>query len=1076
MSISRKMRAQLVCGAAILALAAGSAHAQNVQIELNDAPLGEALKAVAAQSGQSILFPPNAVDGIRSPALHGKMTAQDAVSRLISGTNLDVTSDGTNGLVVRPKSTIVADVIPHKKATLVRPLEAAPQEGAGGSPPASAEPPESVVVTGSRIVNGNAMPTPVTIVAAEQLQTLAPQSIPDALNKLPEFSSTNTPNNRSNNNGKGVGEGNYLNLRGLTPVRTLILQDGNRVPGTSFDTTVDVDMLPQLLVKRVDVVKGGVSAVYGSDAVAGVVNFVTDNSFNGFKALFQVGESTYNDARSLRAGVAWGMNVLDRGHLEFSAEYSIRDAITDTAARPYGNLSAGTVGSGTAAKPYTLAFNLRQSNVASGGLVTTGPFKGQQFLADGTLGPFNAGTPTATANLAVGGDGGWTHNEYLIPVVNKGQFFGRFDYDFANGISAYVSARYALARNFEAPQTIQSIPGGYPITIFSGNPFLTSSEQATLTATKTTSFQMNRWSYELGRRVGLRTNTGALSMTAGVNGAAWGDFTWDAHYTHGEARTLRVTTNNINAMRFFAAVDAVKDPRTGKTICNTDLTAPGLFPGCVPFNPFGPANESQASIDYISGPTSWTAHNGLDDFGANLTGTLFEGWAGPIKAAISGEYRLASLGVTATVSGSDFDPTGLRLAPFGTYDKGNTGTAATNPFGSYPSANQNWFKPDQSPASGSENVSEGNIEFDAPIAKDLPLIELLSLNGAYRYTQYSASGNGTHSTFSANTWKLGLEWQVFDDLRIRAARSRDIRAPTLWDLYQQTLNSPSDATDPLTGTGGRVIVVTGGNPNLKAEVARNTTAGAVYTPHWLPGFSVSLDYFKISIGNAIGSVNGLSPAVQSLCLASNGSSPYCGLIVRPISYNNTSPANYPTLAYNLNQNVASIRAEGVDLEVNYQTDLSQFSGLDGLVNMRLLLTHQPTLKTQAIAGATVTNDAGASTGFPVDKLTFDLGYSLGNWTFNAMERFFSSVHQFNDPTIVDLTPIVRPYYQTDLNIAYNFVAADMPMTGFINVSNVFNTQGGIVNQPVALPNLRYPTAAYADVVGRYFTIGVRIKN
>jgi iron complex outermembrane receptor protein len=216
--------------------------------------------------------------------------------------------------------------------------------------------------------------------------------------------------------------------------------------------------------------------------------------------------------------------------------------------------------------------------------------------------------------------------------------------------------------------------------------------------------------------------------------------------------------------------------------------------------------------------------------------------------------------------------------------------------------------------------------------------------------------------------------------------------------------------------------------------------------------------------------------VQNLCLASGGTSPYCALVVRPISYNNTTPANYPTLAYNLNQNVASVHAEGIDLELNYTTDLSLFSDMNGILNTRLLLTHQPTLKTQAISGATVTNDAGASSGFPVDKLTFDVGYNLGDWTFDVMERFFSGVHQFNDPTIVDQTPPVRTYYQTDLNVAYDFIAADAAMTGFVNVSNLFNAQGGLVNAPVALPNLRYPTAAYADVMGRYFTIGLRIKN
>ena len=691
-----------------------------------------------------------------------------------------------------------------------------------------------------------------------------------------------------------------------------------------------------------------------------MVNFITDNHFNGIKGLFQVGELTYSDARSLRAGVAWGMDVLNRGHVEFSAEYTIRDAVPDTGTRPLGNLSAGTVGSGTAAKPYTLAFNLRESDVASGGLVTSGPFKGQQFLANGQLAPFNAGTSTATTNIAIGGDGGWTHNEYLLPVINKGQVFGRFDYNFSDDLSAYVSARYAQARDFAAPQTIENIPGGYPITIYSGNPFLTPSEQATLTTTGTQSFNMSRWDYELGRRVGLDTNAGALSITAGANGHAWGDFTWDAHYTHGEFRTLRNTENNINTRDFYAAMDAVTDPRTGNIVCNATITEPGLFPGCVPFNPFGPANELQAAIDYVSGSTSWTAHNGLDDFGANLTGTIFDGWAGPVKTAVGVEYRLASLTVDLTTPTSTFDPTGLRLAPYGTFNTGNFGTAATNPTGSYPSADQNWFKPDQAPGSGSENVSEGNFELDAPLAKDLPLIELLSFNGAYRYTQYHAFGNGVASDFSANTWKLGLEWQVFDDLRFRAARSRDIRAPTLWDLYQQSLSSPSHSVDPLTGTGGRVIVVTGGNPNLKAEVARDTTAGAVYTPGWLRGLSISLDYFKINIGNAIGSVNGLSSAVQQLCLASpGGSSPYCNLVVRPISYNDTSPANYPTLAYNLNQNVARIWAEGVDLEANYNTDLSEISGMNGLLNLRLFFTHQPTLKTEAIQGATIVNDAGA---------------------------------------------------------------------------------------------------------------------
>ncbi len=243
-----------------------------------------------------------------------------------------------------------------------------------------------IVVTGSRIQNGNNLPTPVTVVSTQLLQATTPASIPDGLNKLPAFNSTSTPNNAVNANGRGFGTpGNFLNLRGLSPIRTLILQDGNRVPGTFFDTTVDTNMLPQLLISRVEVVTGGASAVYGSDAVTGVVNFITDNKFVGLKGLLQGGISDYGDAISVRGGLAWGTKIGDRGHLELSAEYYKRNGIDDTASRPYGNLYPAVVGAGTAASPFTLVYGARQSNASEGGLVRTGPFAGMQFLPDGSL-------------------------------------------------------------------------------------------------------------------------------------------------------------------------------------------------------------------------------------------------------------------------------------------------------------------------------------------------------------------------------------------------------------------------------------------------------------------------------------------------------------------------------------------------------------------------------------------------------------------------------------------------------------------------------------------------------------------
>src|ERR1700742_346715 len=175
---------------------------------------------------------------------------------------------------------------------------AAQAQGAG-----AATSTENVVVTGTRIENGSGMPTPTTIMSPDQLNALTPTSIPEALAQLPMFAPTLGTTSHTEPNGRGFGTPtNNLNLHGLGVIRTLVLMDGNRVPGTFYDTTVNVDMLPQMLVQRVDVVTGGSSAVYGSDAVAGVVNYVLDHNFQGFKGVLQGGMSTYGDAATVRAG------------------------------------------------------------------------------------------------------------------------------------------------------------------------------------------------------------------------------------------------------------------------------------------------------------------------------------------------------------------------------------------------------------------------------------------------------------------------------------------------------------------------------------------------------------------------------------------------------------------------------------------------------------------------------------------------------------------------------------------------------------------------------------------------------
>jgi len=953
---------------------------------------------------------------------------------------------------------------------------------------------ESVTVTGSRIQNGSGMPTPVTVVSTDQLMTLTPTSIPEALATLPMFAPTLGTTSHTEPNGRGFGTPtNNLNLHGLGTIRTLVLMDGKRVPGTFYDTTVNVDMLPQMLVQRVDVVTGGASAVYGSDAVAGVVNYVLDHNFMGFKGQMQVGTSTYGDADTVRVGFAAGLNVLDKGHFEVSAEYFSRDSIPDATARPYGDPahSCQTTGSSTSStNPQVLSCNIRQANASPFGLIASGPLKGLQFSADGkAIIAFNPGTPTGTGNANIGGDGGVLHNETLISADHNGQVYGRFDYDLTQDLSFYADARYGSAWTSGASQGYTNTDAAYPIWLYSGNPFFTAAQQAALFPTGTTSVDIARFDNDLGRQLNVKQQTNTEAVSAGLKGATFGDFTWDIHYTHGQNAVTLLTINNMNTSRFYAALDAVKDPATGNTVCRASLVTPGAFPGCVPLNILGEKNSSTAAQQYVFGNTSWQAKNKMDDFAANLTGTLFEGWAGPIKTAVGMEYRHQALKViTSEPNGVAFNPQNLRL--------GAAGNSAT---GSFPTSNLAWFKEVQSAAIGAEDITEGDIELDVPLLRDLPFAQLVSLNGAYRYTAYSTNGlsgpGPVSSTFSANTYKVGLEWSVNDDVRFRASTSRDMRAPTLWDLYQQQVITASGITDASfcdpaapagancvgTNLNGPVNTVGGGNPNLKPETSINNTLGVVFTPSFIPGLTASIDYYHVKIGNAISTIGGNSQAAYQLCLESNLTSPYCNLITRPLGYTNQTPANFPTQIISLNQNVAMNARGGFDTEIDYVSDLSSWSDLNGFLNFRLFWNHQEVagvISVAGVPGVQYQNNVNTANN-PRDRANISLGYSYEGFSATVTEQYIAQQNWFGTTTppttrfVKD--PPIPAYYLTGLAMTYDLKVEQQPVTVFLNINNLFDNNGPITGGFNGSPGMLYPTPTYADIIGRYFTLGVRFK-
>jgi outer membrane receptor protein involved in Fe transport len=917
---------------------------------------------------------------------------------------------------------------------------------------------EEVVVTGSRtIANGNNSPSPVTVVQLEQIQATTPSNVPDALGKLPSFigSRSNTSLNNASSNNTGA----FLNLRGFGIIRTLILEDGRRVPSSAQDGTVDTNTLPQMLIQRVDVVTGGASAVYGSDAVTGVVNFVLDHNYNGVKLQAQGGVSSRRDDGSWRFGIAGGRSLFDgRLHVEGSYEHYSSDGVDLKLKRPGGALVPCLAGAGTVANPYRYTINCRNNTSSFGGLITSGPLKGMDFAANGQLSPFVHGTPTGATNVESGGNGSYSAGSSMAAFLRSDQFFGRVDYDVGGGIKAFAQAAVTNAYN---GNHFTYFGQATAITLSANNAFLTPAQQAAASAGGATSFTMGKV-YSDNAPIGPHGDTSTIDVTGGLSGRFADKYDWSLYYTHGQTRLHEINNNNINLGKMSASLDAVIDPKTGNIVCNVTLTNPGLYPGCVPTNPFGPTSTQPTGTSYWRNDTSFTLNNYMDDVGASLTGDVFQLPAGPIRAAASFEYRKLRL-----TNASDFLPTdrvnctGLRFncAP-------QTATAT----GTFV-----WQNNVTAPMSASEGITEGALEATVPVLKDLPFVQSFDINGAVRYAQYSISGNAT-------TWKIGGDWHANDELNFRGTRSQDIRAPTLNDLFSPITTSSTGFTDSHTNTPGFPTLQTQGNRALVPEVSQTWTVGFVYRPKWIPRLSLAIDYFNMEIGNAITQVGGNNATFDQLCDASGGSSPFCALYLRPLPFSNTSPANFPSILLSQPLNVAQTRTNGLDTELNYNFRLEDIAKpLAGRVDLRLLGTYQPTLAQTPFVGGVSLNSAGAAagtlTGTPTVRLTFIGSYKAGPWTINAQTRWRNALKQNANPALIIALGNVPAVSFTDLTVNYDLQVNGYSLTTFVSVQNVFDQMAPIFvgTGSGGVPGFGNVNAAGDDLIGRYMTAGIRMR-
>ena len=906
-----------------------------------------------------------------------------------------------------------------------------------------------VVVTGSRVIkSGDNSPSPVTVLpTADILRNEPGATLADALNSLPVFSGSRSASSNPTTVGAtagGNGDANQLDLRNLGVNRTLVLMDGLRVPPTLQNAVVDVDIVPQMLVSRVDVVTGGVSAVYGSDAMSGVVNYIVNHKFNGLRVDASYGISQYGDAVTTDGGLAWGHKVGDKGHFEFSYEYHKEDGIPYRTDRPWYD-QAGVTGAGTAANPYTLQTNLRQSNFPFGGLITSGPLTGQVFAQNGVLSPFVAGKATGTSGVQVGGEGGY-YNADLLGAMHSNQLFSRYDYDFSDDLHGYAQISGDLKTNINEADTDQ-LNG---VTLSTTNAFLPAAYQAAMAGTST--FKLSEFLSDVPRQT-ADAHTNQWIFATGLDGKFGGGAAWRIDYTHGDSNLKTDLANIINNQHLSAALDAVKTS-SGNIVCNVTVTNPGLADNCVAFNPFGPNAASPAAIDYITDTLHIASETRTDDVAGQVTGSPFSTWAGPVNTALSAEWRKTSYTSYSSILPSAVaNCTGLRY---------NCTTATATVAGTALDTVSNGEN--LNPVS--QTVSEVAGEFDAPLLENSPLAKSLSLNGAVRYTDYNTSGDYW-------TWKLGLDWQISDTVRFRATKSHDIRAPTLYDLYSPASVVPVKPLDLLTNTTPTVPSLSAGNPNLKAELGDTWTAGFVWKP--LPKLSFAVDGYDIKVTNAITSIDGSAATYQNQCYASGGTSPYCALQIRPGPITNTSASNAVTEWIVEEINIAEIETWGVDFEANYATDL-----FGRPMTLRLLTAYQPHIYyrqpgVQTVDQGDVAYGALGLGASPSVRVSGFFHYeATQHLSIDLMERWRNAMKLGGDPTQVWAYNHINSFGTTGLNLAWNDGSR---VQYYVDAQNLFNAApppGGYSGNGTRA-GLRDGFALGDDVRGRFYTIGLKLK-
>ena len=898
---------------------------------------------------------------------------------------------------------------------------------------------EAVIVTSHIIRDGYESPTPTSVLGLSEIQSDAPVNIADFVNELPSLVGSNTTTTTTGSVSSGLAGINALNLRGLGANRTLVLVDGQRVAASTPTGLVDINTIPQALITRVDVVTGGASAVWGSDAVAGVVNFTLDRKFTGMKFDVQGGVTTYGDDRSYNLSWTAGTGFADdRGHVVVSAEDSHSDGISGIP-RPWYDGTKTILNPGytaTNGQPYFLIRNnVGLTSGTPGLIVYSGPLKGTYFGPNGSPAQLNTGSLTKDP-FFVGGD--WQYADFgskgdLDAQVSRQSVFSLVSFDLTDNIIVFAEASYGNS-NVRSSATPQFDLGN--LTIQADNAFLPAQTAAALAAADQTSFKAGSLNADLPPLTAVNSRN-LQRYVVGANGnfnllnTPW---TWKTTLQTSTTHIFDQALTTITA-NYMNAINAVQGPN-GTIVCaNGD-------PTCVPYNIVGTGVTSQAAINYVSGDSQLRQQLTQTVAAASVQGEPLSIWAGPISVAGGVEHRREAISGTNDL-----------LSNTNSYFAGNFHAA-----------------------NGSYDVTEGFLETVIPLLKDQFLAKELDINGGARATDYSTSGYVT-------TWKAGLTYSPVDDVTFRATRSRDIRAPNLNDLYAAGVAGTSTLLDPFHNNASTtVITITSGNLDLQPEKANTTDVGFVLRPRWVPGLTASVDYYDISVRGAISALD--APTIVDGCYS--GDTSYCGDIVRDANGNITQVD-----VKSFNTSVQRLR--GIDFETSYRKALSTIvSSWPGNLTARLFATHYlENYTNNGLIPSTDPETVGENSEYstndtPKWKYFATAIYDQGPATVSLTARGLSG-GSYNNSYIECTTdcPTSSVAHRTtdDNHIAGAFyldTALSYKLTGaatfYLTVENLLNRDPPAVaptqnigNAPKGVNQTLY------DVIGREFRAGVRVQ-